>query len=149
MRNTCCAGSPCCWDWLVGELDLGATVGQLCEAMIQSKWSKWPGGDAALVNILNQIVAHSVCRVPITRKSKVPGTEGRPTTWQDLETMVWCTVAVQVIPMLCNAVELCSCISGCQQLIFAMKSHSEHMYRSWLHGQGLKVQAEVGQTRLH
>ena len=53
--------------------------------MIQSKWSKWLGDDDALVNMLNQIVAHSVCRVPITRKSKVPGTEDRPTTWQDLE----------------------------------------------------------------
>lgn len=53
--------------------------------MTASKWSKWLADNETLVNMLNQVVAHSVCRVVLTRKSHVPGAEAQQTTWQELE----------------------------------------------------------------
>lgn len=79
---------------------------QLCETMTSGKWNKWLADHPSVVNMVNQVVAHSVCRVPITRKSKVPGTEDQPTTWQDLENDGVVYIGGSGNSTSCNVIEL-------------------------------------------
>ena len=55
--------------------------------MSRDKWQGWLVRNDLKVNLMNQLVAHCVCRVPVTRQQSVPGSEaaGAPVTWQDLE----------------------------------------------------------------
>ena len=57
-------------------------VNGLCDAMSRDKWQSWLDGNAPKVHLINQLVAHFVCRVPITRQQLVPGSAGT-VTWQD------------------------------------------------------------------
>ena len=83
----CAAGRPGCWSWLQGDFHLVHVVNQLCTFMSKDKWQDWLGKTDLQVHIMNQLVAHSVCRVPITRQESVPGSAaaGATVTWQDLE----------------------------------------------------------------
>jgi len=62
-------------------------VDGLCNAMSKDKWQGWLGSNHLKVHLMNQLVAHCVCRVPITRQQSVPGSDaaGATVTWQDLE----------------------------------------------------------------
>lgn len=55
--------------------------------MSRDKWQGWLASSDLKVNLMNQLVAHCVCRVPITRQQIVPGSDaaGATVTWQDLE----------------------------------------------------------------
>ncbi|KAL3155950.1 hypothetical protein ABBQ32_012943 [Trebouxia sp. C0010 RCD-2024] len=81
------AGRAHCWRWLQGDFNLVQVVDGLCHATLKDKWVSWLGADPIKVNLLNQLVAHCVCRVPISRQQLVPGSQaaGAPTTWQDME----------------------------------------------------------------
>ena len=59
----------------------------LCNATLKDKWDGWLGADPVKVNMLNQLVAHCVCRVRIARQQLVPGSQaaGVPVSWQDME----------------------------------------------------------------
>ncbi|KAL3156272.1 hypothetical protein ABBQ32_012545 [Trebouxia sp. C0010 RCD-2024] len=81
------AGHPDCWRWLQGDFHLIQVVDGLCNAMIKDKWQGWLASNDSKVNLMNQLVAHCVCRVPITRQQLVPGSHaaGATVTWQDME----------------------------------------------------------------
>ena len=83
----CHTGRANCWNWLQGDFNLVRIVDGLCTAMHRDKWQSWLADNPVKVNLLNQLVAHCVCRVPITRQQLVPGSaaDGAPTSWQDLE----------------------------------------------------------------
>ena len=83
----CAAGHRDCWKWLQGDFKLVTIVDELCNAMTRDKWQGWLANDDSKVNLMNQLVAHCVCRVPITRQQLVPGggAAGATVTWQDLE----------------------------------------------------------------
>ena len=81
------AGRPNCCRWLQYDFHLIQIVDGLCNAMSKDKWQGWLASDVLKVNLMNQLVAHCVCRVPITRQQSVPGSDaaGARVTWQDLE----------------------------------------------------------------
>lgn len=83
----CAAGRRDCWRWLQGDFQLVQIVDGLCNAMSKDKWQGWLASSDLKVNLMNQLVAHCVCRVPITRQQVVPGSDaaGATVTWQDLE----------------------------------------------------------------
>ena len=83
----CAAGHRDCWRWLQGDFHLIQIVDGLCNAMSKDKWQGWLASNDLKVNLMNQLVAHCVCRVPITRQQSVPGSDaaGATVTWQDLE----------------------------------------------------------------
>lgn len=83
----CAAGHQDCWRWLQGDFHLIHIVDGLCNAISKDKWKGWLASNDLKVNLMNQLVAHCVCRVPITRQQKVPGSDaaGAIVTWQDLE----------------------------------------------------------------
>ena len=83
----CAAGHKDCWRWLQGDFQLVQIVGGLCNAMSRDKWRDWLSSNHLRVHLINQLVAHCVCRVPITRQQVVPGSHaaGATITWQDLE----------------------------------------------------------------
>lgn len=68
MGLLCAAGHKDCWSWLQGDFHLEQIVGELCNAMSKDKWQGWLGSDELKVHMMNQLVAHCVCRVPITRQ---------------------------------------------------------------------------------
>lgn len=55
--------------------------------MYHNRWQRWLAAEPVKINLLNQLVAHCVCRMPIARQQLVPGSEAAeaPTSWQDLE----------------------------------------------------------------
>ena len=74
-------GSKRCWAWIDGTFDLELAVLRLADGMhVQTAWSDWLTGNN--VGLLNQVVAHALCRIPVARKAMVPHSEVR---WQDLE----------------------------------------------------------------
>ncbi len=83
----CVAGHPDCWTWLQGNFHLVQIVDGLCNAMSEGKWQGWLSSNPLNVHLMNQLVAHCVCRVPIDRQQSVPGSTaaGATVTWQDLE----------------------------------------------------------------
>ena len=83
----CAAGRAGCWRWLQGDFRLVRTVERLCKAMRDTKWQPWLASNPLNVNVMNQLVAHCVCQVPITRQQAIPssGAAGATGTWQDLE----------------------------------------------------------------
>ena len=86
--RACAAGRANCWKWLQGDFSLVRVVnGLLCKTSLYDIWAAWKAFEFVQVNLLNQLVAHSVCRVPVARQELVPGSEaaGTPTSWQDLE----------------------------------------------------------------
>ncbi|KAL3130669.1 hypothetical protein ABBQ38_008059 [Trebouxia sp. C0009 RCD-2024] len=80
-------GRAHCWRWLQGDFNLVQVVDGLCNATLKDEWVSWLGADPIKVNLLKQLVAHCVCRVPISRQQLVPGSQAAeaPTTWQDME----------------------------------------------------------------
>ena len=52
----------------------------LIDATPQTAWHRWLTGNK--VGLLNQVVAHAVCCIPVARNAKVPNSG---VTWQDLE----------------------------------------------------------------
>ncbi len=87
LNLPCAAGHRDCWRWLQGDFHLIQIVDGLCNAMIKDKWQGWLASNDLKVNLMNQLVAHCVCRVPITRQQLVPGSHaaGATVTWQDME----------------------------------------------------------------
>ncbi|KAL3159353.1 hypothetical protein ABBQ32_011304 [Trebouxia sp. C0010 RCD-2024] len=81
------AGRAHCWRWLQGDFNLVQVVEGLCNTTLKDTWDSWVGADPIKVNLLNQLVAHCVCRMPISWQQLVPGSQaaGAPTTWQDME----------------------------------------------------------------
>ena len=70
-----------------GDFEIVEIVNGLCDAMSRDKWQSWLDGNVLKVHLINQLAAHCVCRVPITRQQSVPGSDaaGATVTWQDLE----------------------------------------------------------------
>ena len=83
----CAAGHQDCWRWLQGDFHLVQVVDGLCNVMSKDRWQDWLSSNDLKVHLMNQLVAHCMCCVPITRQQSVPGSDlaGATITWQDLE----------------------------------------------------------------
>lgn len=86
LGSYCNAGRPDCWKWLQGDFNIVQVVDRLC-SVLQDQWNSWLGPGQFKVNLLNQLVAHCICRIPIARPNIVPGSEtsGVSVSWQDME----------------------------------------------------------------
>lgn len=75
-------GKDSCWAWTHGKFDLPAIVLRLIDGLMeQHHWRKWLRGDK--MHLLSLVVAHALCRVPVTRDT--PVTSNPCVLWQELE----------------------------------------------------------------